>query len=74
MQDLHVVLGASGATGGAVVSELKNKGLSIRAVERSKQVDGVETVFANLLDSTCVLVFITVLKHGNKNGQWLWIM
>ncbi len=46
----HVVLGASGAIGQGVVKALQEKGLVIRAVERSKQVAGIETVLADLSD------------------------
>lgn len=49
-QELHVVLGGSGAIGTAVIKALQEKGKSVRAVERKKQVKGVETVFADLLN------------------------
>lgn len=48
--ELHVVLGASGAIGQAVVAELKLKNLKVRAVERRKKIADVETVNADLLD------------------------
>lgn len=48
--DLHVVLGASGVVGKAIISELKEKNLRIRAVGRTKNVDDVEMVNADLLD------------------------
>jgi putative NADH-flavin reductase len=50
-KELHVVLGSSGATGQAVVEELKSRNLNIREVER-KKIPGVETVNADLLDLT----------------------
>jgi len=49
-KELHVVLGASGTIGQAVVSELKLRNLNIRAVERRKKITDVETVNADLLD------------------------
>lgn len=49
-KELHVVLGASGAIGNAVVSELMLRNLSIKAVERSKEVKDVETIKADLID------------------------
>lgn len=48
--ELHVVLGASGAIGQAVVSELKLRNLKLRAVGRRKKIADVETVNADLLD------------------------
>ncbi len=48
--NLHVVLGGSGAIGQAVIKALQEKNLNIRAVEKSKAITGVETVFADLLD------------------------
>lgn len=48
--NLHVVLGGSGAIGQAVIKALQEKNLNIRVVERSKAVAGVETIFADLLD------------------------
>lgn len=48
MSDLHVVLGGAGVTGAGVIKELKAKNLPIRAVERRKNVEGVETVHADL--------------------------
>jgi putative NADH-flavin reductase len=38
---IHTVLGASGATGLAVLRELKHRNLRFNAVERSKKVEGV---------------------------------
>jgi nucleoside-diphosphate-sugar epimerase len=45
-----VVLGGHGAIGHAVIKELQLKGIPARAVERSKNVPGVETFKADLLD------------------------
>ena len=49
---LHLVLGGSGAIGRGVIKELQKRGLQVKAVERSKEVDGIETVKADLLDMT----------------------
>ncbi|NBC09692.1 MAG: NAD-dependent epimerase/dehydratase family protein [Bacteroidetes bacterium] len=48
-ESLHTVLGASGAVGRAVVDELLRKELPVRAVSRSMDKPGVETVPAELL-------------------------
>lgn len=63
MQNLHVVLGASGTIGSAVVDELNSKGLNIRAVERSKQVSGLETMLADLLDPESTFKAIEGATH-----------
>jgi nucleoside-diphosphate-sugar epimerase len=47
---IHTVLGAAGATGQAVIKELKNRNLRYNAVERSKKTEGVETIQADLLN------------------------
>lgn len=49
---IHTVLGASGATGRAVIKELQNRGLLIRAVERRRKWQGIETVTADMFDKT----------------------
>lgn len=48
---LHVVLGARGAMGQAVLSALQEKNLPTRAVTRSGSVDGIETRHADLRES-----------------------
>jgi nucleoside-diphosphate-sugar epimerase len=51
--DLHVVLGASGGIGGAVVRELARRGHRVRAVNRAGDADapeGVERLAANVSD------------------------
>lgn len=48
---LHTVLGASGATGRAVIQVLQNRNLTVRAVERSVKIKGVESIKADLLNS-----------------------
>lgn len=55
--DLHVVLGASGGTGNAVVRELAAQGKRVRAVNRSGRADvpaGVETVKGDATDASSV--------------------
>lgn len=48
--ELHLVLGATGAVGRVVVEELQVRGLAVKAVERTKTLQGVETIHADLLD------------------------
>ena len=48
---MHLVLGGSGAVGQGVVKELIARGLPVKAVERSKDVKGIETIKADLLDA-----------------------
>ena len=48
---MHLVLGGSGGVGQGVVKELITRGLPVKAVERSKDVKGVETIKADLLDA-----------------------
>lgn len=47
----HTVLGASGAIGRAVIKELQHRELTIRAVERKRKLEGIETIEADLLDA-----------------------
>lgn len=52
-QDLHVVIGASGATGSVIVRELRRAGRRVRAVNRSGRMslpDGVEVAGADATD------------------------
>lgn len=52
--DLHVVIGASGATGAVIVRELHRTGRRVRAVNRSGRMnlpDGVEAVAADATDA-----------------------
>lgn len=46
---LHTVLGASGASGMAVVQELQKRNLKVRAVQRSGKHTEIETINADLL-------------------------
>lgn len=47
---LHTVLGASGAVGRAVIAALQQRGLPLRAVERSESFPGIPSIQADLLD------------------------
>jgi nucleoside-diphosphate-sugar epimerase len=47
---IHTVLGASGATGRAVIKELQSRNLKINAVTQSQNIEGLETIKANLLN------------------------
>lgn len=52
-EKVHVVVGASGGTGRALVRELSSRGRRVRAVNRSGQTDvprGVEVVAGNATD------------------------
>jgi len=49
-KQLHLVLGGSGAIGQAVINELQKRALSVKAVERSKNVENIETINADLLN------------------------
>ena len=49
-EECHIVLGASGAVGTAIIHELKMKSKAIVAVGRSKKVMGVENRTADLLN------------------------
>ncbi len=47
---LHTVLGGSGATGRAVIKELQRRNLTFNAVERTKKLENTETIEAHLLN------------------------
>ena len=47
----HTVLGASGAIGRAVIKELQSRNLTIRAVERKRKLEGIDTIEADLLNA-----------------------
>ncbi|OYQ49177.1 hypothetical protein CHU92_00445 [Flavobacterium cyanobacteriorum] len=49
--ELHTVLGASGAIGRAVIKELQNRKLHFNAVGRSQKLEGIATTQADLLDA-----------------------
>ncbi len=50
--ELHTILGASGAIGQSVIAELKDKGMLIRAVGRQSKYGNEESVSADLLSQT----------------------
>jgi len=62
-KELHVVLGGSGAIGQAVIKALQTKKLQVRSVERSKKVEGVDTVMADLLDTDQAINAIKGASH-----------
>ena len=47
---LHTVLGATGAIGQAVIKALKVRNLPIRGISRTKKLEGIETTSADVLD------------------------
>jgi nucleoside-diphosphate-sugar epimerase len=61
-KQMHTVLGASGATGRAVMAALKSRNLTFNTVERSKKLEGVETIIADLLDAAATL---KALQHSD---------
>lgn len=63
MNELHVVLGASGSVGASVVEELKSRNLKIRAVERRKQIKGIETINADMADLGQTIAAIEGASH-----------
>ena len=48
---LHTVLGASGAMGRAVIKELQNRNLKFKAVTQSQKIEKMDTIQANLLNA-----------------------
>jgi len=80
-KQLHLVLGGSGAIGQAVINELQKRALSVKTVERSKNVENVETIKADLLNpdetkkviSGATYVYLCVgLQYNSKiwTKQW----
>lgn len=45
---LHVILGASGAIGMEIIKDLQHRGLPFRAVERTKNIEGIDTFHADI--------------------------
>ncbi len=41
-EQLHLVLGGAGVIGQATIAELRKRGCQVKAIERSKRVEGVE--------------------------------
>lgn len=77
---LHVVLGAGGGTGGALVAELTRRGLPVRAVTRSGAGAGLPagtpTVAADLADATAVRRAIegaSVVYHAANPPYQRWL-
>jgi nucleoside-diphosphate-sugar epimerase len=78
---LHVILGASGAIGMEIIKELQSKNLPFRAVERSKTIPNIETTHADiskidelkkaLVGATHVYSCVGV-KYDTKIWQQVW--
>jgi nucleoside-diphosphate-sugar epimerase len=49
-KQLHLVLGGAGAIGQAVIKELQKRSLSLKVIERSKKIEGIETINIDLMD------------------------
>lgn len=62
-QQLHIVLGGSGAIGNSVLMELKSRNINCKTVERSKEVFGFETTKADLLDLKQIVEATTDATH-----------
>ena len=59
---MHVVIGASGGLGAAVVRALQLRGLPVRAVNRSGGGDAAEGIVSYATDNGCQLLVIP--RHG----------
>src|SRR5215216_5718909 len=77
--DLHVVFGASGGAGGAIVRELAARGKRVRAVSRSEGGDlptGVEAVRAdavNKAEARAACAGATVVYHAVNVPYPAWV-
>lgn len=60
---LHVVLGASGASGRAVVEELQKRNLPVKAIGRSARLSGVETVVADVFNKNELTAALQGASH-----------
>jgi nucleoside-diphosphate-sugar epimerase len=60
---MHVVLGASGAVGQGVIRALQAKQVTVKAVERSKSVEGIETIFADLCNEKQTIEAVAGASH-----------
>lgn len=61
---LHTILGASGASGRALIAELLKKNCAVRAVQRSSNaLEGVECVQANLLKAEQTMQAVAGSSH-----------
>jgi nucleoside-diphosphate-sugar epimerase len=47
---LHLVLGGTGAIGQAVIKELQKRNLPLKAINRSKKIEGIETINIDLMN------------------------
>ncbi len=54
VNELHVVIGASGGTGSALVRELVARGKRVRGVNRSSHADVVEILKADATKPSCM--------------------
>ncbi len=61
--ELHLVLGGSGAMGRAVISALQSKQKKVIAIERTKKVNEVETIFADLTNKQQTIDAIKNATH-----------
>lgn len=66
MNDIHLVLGASGAVGSAVVDELKRRKLNVVAVERNKSLSQTKTIIADLADTQ-------VTKEALRSARYVYL-
>ncbi|NJL77025.1 MAG: NAD-dependent epimerase/dehydratase family protein [Saprospiraceae bacterium] len=48
---IHTVLGASGATGRAIIKELQSRNFKFKAVTQSQKMEGIATLHTNLLNA-----------------------
>lgn len=60
---VHTVLGGSGAIGNAVLHELKSRGIEVKTVEKYKNVEGFETIKADVLDIKQITKAIEQSSH-----------
>jgi nucleoside-diphosphate-sugar epimerase len=75
---IHTVLGASGAIGRAVIQELQNRNLTIRAVGRSAKIEGIKSIQADLLNENETIKAIqnsafVYLCVGLPNRSKIWL-
>jgi len=77
--DLHVVLGASGGTGNAIVRHLADRGHRVRAVSRKGEAGlpaGVEAVAADIMDpeqARRACEGAAVAYHAAQPGYTSWV-
>lgn len=61
--ELHVVIGGAGATGRATIAALQAKNKPVIAIERSREVEGIETRKADLLDAEQIKQAVVGATH-----------